>query len=100
MRSGPTALDPLALGLAAGTLAALLFSLCALAVALAPEATVLLASDMIHLDLTGLARSLTWGSFVVSLLCWTFGTGLVFAAAAGLYNRFLPDWDGTVVRAG
>lgn len=95
MRPEPAPLDSLALGLAAASVAALLFTLCALFVALAPDATVAFASDMIHLDLSGLARSLTWGSFVVGLLCWTFGTGLVFAAAAALYNRLLPDWAET-----
>lgn len=81
-------LDSRAFGLAAGTVAALLFTLCALAVAIAPAWTTALASSLIHLDLSGMARTITWGSFFSGLLCWTLGTGFVFAAVSGLYNRF------------
>ena len=81
-------LDSRAFGLAAATVAASLFALCALAVAIAPTWTTALASSLIHLDLSGLARTLTWGSFFSGLVCWTLLTGLVFAAVGGLYNRF------------
>lgn len=81
-------LDSRAFGLAAGTVAGTLFTLCALAVAIAPQATTALASSLIHLDLTGLARTITWGGFFTGLLCWTVGVGLVFAAVGGLYNRY------------
>lgn len=81
-------LDSRAFGLAAGTVAAALFALCALAVAMAPAWTTALASSLIHLDLSGMARTITWGSFLSGLVCWTVGTGLVFASVGGLYNRF------------
>lgn len=89
MRSHRMELDARALGLAAGVIAAVLFALCALAVAVAPEWTTALAGSLIHLDLTGFARAITWGGFFGGLLCWSIGTGLVFAAVGGLYNRFL-----------
>lgn len=82
-------LDSRAFGLAAGTVAAVLFTLCALAVALAPAATTAVASSLIHLDLSGMARTITWGGYFGGLLCWSIGLGLVFAAIGGLYNRFL-----------
>ena len=82
-------LDSRAFGLAAGTVAAALFTLCALAVALAPTATTALATTLIHLDLSGMTRTLTWGSFFGGLVCWTLGVGLVFAALGGLYSRFV-----------
>jgi hypothetical protein len=82
-------LDSRAFGLAAGAIAAALFTLCALAVAIAPTWTTAVASTLIHLDLTGIARTITWGSYFAGLVCWSIGTGLVFAAVGGLYNRFL-----------
>ena len=81
-------LDSRAFGLAAGTIAAILFTLCAAAVAVAPAWTTTVASSLIHLDLSEMARTITWGSFFLGLVCWTVGVGLVFAAAGGLYNRY------------
>ena len=89
MRTDRMSLDPRAFGLAAGLTAAALFTLCALAVAVAPGATAAYFTYLLHLDLTGLVRPLTWGSYFAGLLCWSVGTGLVFAAAAGIYNRLL-----------
>ena len=81
-------LDSRAFGFAAGTVAGVLFSLCALAVAVAPDAATALASSLIHLDLTGFARTITWVGYFTGLVCWTLGVGLVFAAVGGLYNRY------------
>jgi hypothetical protein len=81
-------LDTRALGLAASIVAAGLFILCAAAVAVAPDWTTAMAGTLAHLDLSGLARTLTWSSFFTGLVCWTVGTGLVFAALGALYNRF------------
>jgi hypothetical protein len=80
-------LDPKAFGLAAGVAALVLFVICAIAVALAPEATTALAGFLIHTDLVGFTRTLTWGNFVGGLLGWGVGTALVFWFAAALYNR-------------
>ena len=88
-------LDSRAFGLAAGTVAAGLFTLCALAVAIAPAWTTEVASSLIHLDLSGIARTITWGTFVTGLLCWTLGTGFVFALVAGLYNAYLQRLAGS-----
>ena len=82
-------LDSRAFGLASGTVAGLLFTLCASAIAIAPDWTTSVASALIHMDLRGMARGITWGSFFWGLLAWTIGTGLVFAAVGGFYNRFI-----------
>lgn len=81
-------IDIRALGLAAGTVAASLFVLCAAAVAVAPDWTTSAAATLVHVDLSGLARTLSWSSFFTGLVCWSVGTGLVFAALGALYNRF------------
>lgn len=81
-------LNTRAFALAVGVATAVIFITCAFFVAVAPGSTAVFFSYLLHVDLTGLARPIGWGSFFAGLL----GTGLVgalFAAAvAGLYNRF------------
>ena len=84
-------LDARALGLAAGVTAGVLFILCALAVAIAPEATTAFAGHLIHVDLSGMTRTLTVGSFVGGLVCWTVGTGLTFWLMGAIYNRLAKE---------
>jgi hypothetical protein len=81
--------DARAFGLAAGATAAVLFILCSVAVAIAPGPTTDFAGYLIHMNLSGLSRSLTFGSFVGGLICWTVGTGLTFWLAAAIYNRLI-----------
>jgi hypothetical protein len=81
-------LDVREFGIAAGLTAAVLFILCATAVAISPGSTTSVASFLIHMDLSGMSRSITWGSFLGGLVAWTVGTGLTFALAGWLYNRF------------
>jgi hypothetical protein len=80
-------LDTRAFAIAAAIIAAALFLICAFFVAVAPEQTTNFAGHLIHSDLSGITRSLTWGNFFGGLACWTLGTGLVAAALAGVYNR-------------
>lgn len=77
-----------AFALAGGVTAAVLFTLCAGAVALAPEATTVFAGTLIHADLTGIMRKLTWSNFTVGLAAWSGGTALTFGLVAAAYNRF------------
>jgi uncharacterized protein DUF5676 len=80
-------LDPRAFGLSAGMVAALLFTLCALGVWLAPQATTAMLGTLTHIDLTGIVRTLTPGSFAAGLICWAVGTGVTFGLMAAFYNR-------------
>ncbi len=80
-------LDSKAFGIAAGVAAAAVSAACALIVAVAPEFATSLFSNVVHLDLTPLARTVTWGNAVGGLLFWGLGTGVVFAFCAWLYNR-------------
>ena len=79
--------DVRAFATAAAVIAAALFLICAFFVAVAPETTTNFAGHLIHADLSGIKRSLTWGNFFGGLVCWTVGTGLVGAALARVYNR-------------
>lgn len=78
-----------AFALAGGLTAAVLFTICAAAVAVAPGATTAFAGSLIHADLTGFMRTLTWGNFALGLVTWTLGTAVVFGFVAGAYNRLL-----------
>jgi hypothetical protein len=80
-------LDVRAFGVAAGATGAVLFVICALAVAIAPDATTAFAGHLIHVDLSGMSRTLTLGSFVGGLICWSVGTALTFSLVAAIYNR-------------
>jgi hypothetical protein len=80
-------LDPKASGLAAGAAAVVLFVICAIAVALAPDATMAVGEVLFHADLSGFTRTLTWGNFVGGVIGRGVGTALVIWYAAALYNR-------------
>ena len=82
-------LDARAFGTAAAMVAAVLFTICALAVALAPEPTTALASYLIHMDLSGMTRSMTFGRFVGGLVLWTLCSAVTFGAVAAIYNRLV-----------
>lgn len=76
-----------AFALSSGLVAALLFLLCAAAVTVAPDATTVFAGDLTHADLSGIARTLTLGSFFRGLVVWTAATTTTFALLAWTYNR-------------
>jgi membrane protein YqaA with SNARE-associated domain len=87
-------LNPRAFGVAGGLTAAVLFVLCAAAVALAPGSTTAFFGYLIHADLAALniTRTLTLGSFVGGLILWTVGTALTFSLIAWFYNRLIARW--------
>ncbi|MHB8863225.1 MAG: DUF5676 family membrane protein [Pirellulaceae bacterium] len=81
-------LDVRAAALAAGSIAALVYVLCTVFCALVPESTVVyLGTVFLRVDLTGLYRQVTWGSFVAGLLGYGLGPAVMAGAMAWLYNR-------------
>ncbi|MSR07252.1 MAG: hypothetical protein EXR93_09335 [Gemmatimonadetes bacterium] len=80
-------LDARGFGIAAGTTAAALSAVCWAVIAVAPRAATQLFGMMIHVDLGNLLRAATVPSFVVGVVCWGVGTGLVFGFGAWVYNR-------------
>lgn len=81
-------LDVRAAALAAGSIAALVYALCTAFCVLVPESTLVYVTTVFfHIDVTGLYRPITWGSFIASLLGWGLGTAVVAGATAWLYNR-------------
>lgn len=66
---------------------AVVFTLCALAIALAPDAAYATFSFLFHTDLTNLAYPMGWSGYFGGLAIWVLGMGLVAAAGSWLYNR-------------
>ena len=88
MRSDCSTLNARAFGFAAGTVAATISAVCALALVIAPDGTRALIGYLIHSDLSGLTPAVSWASFFTGVIGWGLFAGLAFSAAAGLYNRF------------
>lgn len=87
-------LNPKAFGLAAALTAAVAFTACALFVALAPGIATAVFSDVTHLNLEGLSRTLTWATYFEGVVFWAVWTGLVFGFAGLVYNRVSRDEPG------
>lgn len=81
-------LNPKAFASAASITAALVFTGCAVLVALAPQFATGLFSDAIHVDLSSLTRTLTWATYFKGLMFWLITAGVVFGVVAQLYNVF------------
>ena len=80
-----------AFALAASIMAALSFTICAILVAIVPQLATAVLSDVVHLDLSGLSRSLTWSNYIVGLLFWTVLTGVVFGSVVQMYNALIRN---------
>ncbi len=63
------------------------YVICVLFLTVAPQATMAFFSYVLHTNLSGMIRSVNWGSFIVGLLVWSTGTGLYAAFVARLYNK-------------
>ncbi len=75
-----------AFGLAVGIVIAAAFTICAFFVAVAPEATAAFIGYLLHINLSGLTRPITWASYFAGVLAVGIWTALWAAAAAKLYN--------------
>ena len=75
-----------AFGIAVGTAVAAAFTICAFFVALAPEATAAFIGYLLHINLSTLARPITWASYFGGVLGIGIWTALWAAVAAKLYN--------------
>ncbi|MEQ1854906.1 MAG: DUF5676 family membrane protein [Longimicrobiales bacterium] len=80
-------IQPRYLFYAAGITAALVSTVCAALLAVAPSATIRILGLAVHEDLGWLAPRVTWASYFAGLLFWGLGTGLVFGFAGWLYDR-------------
>ena len=83
-------IEPGAFGFAAAITAALITTVCAAFVALAPSTALAFLGLVVHMDVGGMAAQVTWPAFFTGLLFWSAFVGLVFGFAAWLYDRLIP----------
>lgn len=75
-----------AVAIAEAVVAGVLFVLCRLAFALAPEATLAALKYLTHLDWSSVAMPVDWGGFLSGLAVFTVFTAVIGAAWAWIYN--------------
>lgn len=76
-----------ALSFASAIVAAASYVVCALAVAIAPGLTTRTFGYVLHIDLTSLSRTITWGSFFGGMLSFSVGLAILVGLTAWSYNR-------------
>jgi hypothetical protein len=87
-------LDTRAFAFAVGTAAAVAYTICALAVAIAPVPTTAFLGFITHTDLSTLARPIGWGAYLGGVVVWWIIVAAVFGLAAWFYNRLVEGWLG------
>lgn len=81
-------LDIKAVAIAEALVVAAVFVLCAFVIAVVPEQTAAATRYLFHIDLSSLARPVSWGGFISGLIVSSVAMGLAGAVWASLYNRF------------
>ena len=76
--------------IAVGAVVAIAFSVCAFFVTIAPEATEAFLGYLLHSNLSGFTRALTWPSYFAGAVAVGVWAGLWAAIAAELYNFLTP----------
>ena len=82
-------IDTKFLGLATASVVAAVFTFCSVIVAIAPGALSAFVSYALHIDITGIARPITFASYLVGIIVVGVGSGVLVAAVAGVYNGFI-----------
>jgi hypothetical protein len=77
------------IALATALTSGIAYAICALLVALAPQAAMAFFSYILHIEITNLVRVVSLGSFITGLLFWSLAPALYAVLLARLYNRFL-----------
>lgn len=85
-RGSTIKLNTRSLSIATAIITGIVYSICVLFIALAPHATMDFFSYILHINLTSLARVVSWGSFIAGLLFWSLGPAIYAALVARLYN--------------
>ena len=76
-----------ALTITGAVVAAVTYGICAGFVTLRPDLASGLGSDITHIDLSAVGRSVTWAAALRGLVFFTAFVALVCAASGWLYNR-------------
>ena len=89
--------DTRALGIAAASVTAAAYTICALFVAIYPGATSAFFGYLFHVDLSNIARPLTWLSYFAGVIGLSLFVGFVVGLVGWLYNALE---HGKLIRAG
>ena len=76
------------LSVATALVAAAAFTICSALVAVVPGALSAFVSYALHIDITGIARPITFASFIIGVVFIAVSSGVFVAAVAGAYNGF------------
>jgi hypothetical protein len=76
------------------TVSAASYIVCAAFVAVAPGASSQFFGWVMHMDLSSLARPITWGSFFGGMICYSLVLGGLAWASAWAYNRLVAGARG------
>jgi 2TM family of unknown function (DUF5676) len=68
-------------------MAAITYVVCAAFVAVAPDIASTLGTDITHIDLVKVGRSVTWGGAAIGFVFVTAFVAIVCAASGSIYNR-------------
>lgn len=82
-------LKAMSLGLATAVITAIGFAVCGILFSLAPGPTGTVVSWVLHIDVTGMQRSISIPQLVIGLVLVGAYFGLIVGLTAGLYNRFV-----------
>jgi hypothetical protein len=80
-------IDIRVLALSEALVGAALFVFCAAFIALAPDATANATKYLFHMDLSNIARPVSWGGFLSGLVVFTLFMGIVGLVWGWFYNR-------------
>ena len=80
-----------ALTITGAIMAAATYAICAIFVALFPEAATRIGSDIVHINLSGVGRTITWGGALTGGVFFTVFVAVVCAASGWLYNRLARE---------
>ncbi len=72
---------------AVGLVAAVVFTICAFIVAIAPETTAAFIGYLLHINLDNLTRPISWPSYLAGLVGVSLVTALSASAVVWFYNR-------------
>ena len=59
------------------------------AVSIVSAASYIVCAAFVHVDLSSLARHITWPSFFGGMLCFSLVMGILAGASASAYNRLM-----------
>jgi FtsH-binding integral membrane protein len=79
--------DVRAMTITGAVVAAAAYAVCAIFVALAPVTAVTLGGYIVHVDISSLGRTITWGGAIAGLIIVSAFVAVVSGASGWVYNR-------------